>query len=363
MSRLWNPLVTSLSPYIPGEQPALTGLVKLNTNENPYPPSPRVVAAIQVAMAADGEALRRYPDPESVTLKSAIAQHYAGFGIGPAQVFAGNGSDEVLAFVFLALLKQAHPLLFPDVTYSFYPVYCRLYSVDYQTVPLTADFQLDWMAHAHLLSKAGAVIFPNPNAPTGCALPLDALARLAEVYPDIPIVIDEAYVDFGAATAVALVHDYPNLLVVQTFSKSRSLAGLRVGFAIGDASLIEALNRVKNSFNSYPLDRLAQAGALAALEDTSWFTETRQRIISSRGKLSQSLTALGFVVLPSQANFLFARHPDHAASALAAALRERRVLVRHFDLPRIRDFLRITIGTEAECETLLAALRDALAAP
>jgi len=362
MSRFWNPAVCALSPYIPGEQPKIDQLIKLNTNENPYPPSPRAVAAMREVLAGEGEALRRYPDPDGKILKAAIAKQYAAYGIQETQVFVGNGSDEVLAHTFLALLKQAHPLVFPDVTYSFYPSYCRLYGIDFVTIPLDAHFALrveDYVG----ANNVGAIIFPNPNAPTGRAISRSEIAAILRAHPDAPVVIDEAYVDFGAETAVALVNEYPNLLVTQTFSKSRALAGLRVGFAVGDAALIEGLERVKNSFNSYPLDRIALAGAVAALEDEIWFEETRHRVMASRERLITGLAALGFETLPSAANFLFTRHSGYDAALLARQLRERRILVRHFDLPGIRDFLRITIGTEAECETLLAVLSQIFATP
>jgi histidinol-phosphate aminotransferase len=356
MSRFWNPVVHALQPYVPGEQPKIERLVKLNTNENPYPPSPKAVSAMREALAGEGDSLRRYPDPDAKALKAAIARRLSIYNIREEQVFVGNGSDEVLAHVFLALLKQERPLYFPDVTYSFYPVYCRLYGIDFVTVPLDERFAL--RADDFVGVNAGAIVFPNPNAPTGCAISLSEVARIARANPDAPVVIDEAYVDFGADSAVELVNEYPNLLVVQTFSKSRSLAGLRVGFAIGDAALIEGLERVKNSFNSYPLDRVALAGAVAAMEDEAWFEQTRKRVEESREKLAAGLSGLGFEVLPSKANFLFVRHPGYDAVMLARQLRERRILARHFDQPRIRDFLRITIGTEAECETLIATVNQ-----
>jgi len=359
MSRFWSPVVSSLVPYVPGEQPKIAQLVKLNTNENPYPPSPRAVAAMREVLAGEGDLLRRYPDPEGRMLKAAIAKRFAAYGIREEQVFVGNGSDEVLAFVFQALLKQARPLYFPDVTYSFYPSYCRLYGIDFVTVPLADDFAIrvdDYAASGEI----GAIIFPNPNAPTGRSLTLTEIVAILRANPDAPVVVDEAYVDFGADTAVALVNEYPNLLVVQTFSKSHSLAGLRAGFAIGDADLIEALVRVKNSFNSYPLDRVALAGATAAMEDEEWFQATRERVRRSRENLAAALLQLGFVVIPSAANFLFVSLPGYDAAVLTRQLREERILVRHFEQPRIRDFLRITVGTETECEMLIAVLKQIL---
>jgi histidinol-phosphate aminotransferase len=348
MSRYWSEVAKSLTPYVPGEQPKLANLIKLNTNENPYGPSPKALAAIR---EETGEGLRLYPDPEGSRLKAAVAGYFGH--IEPGQVFVGNGSDEVLAHVFLALLKHERPILFPDITYSFYPVYCRLYGVDFETIPLTDRFDIRLEDY---LKANGGIVFPNPNAPTGRALALADIERIVAGNPDSVVVIDEAYVDFGAESAVTLVGRHPNLLVVQTLSKSRSLAGLRVGFAIGDAGLIEALERVKNSFNSYPLDRLALAGAAAAIEDREWFDRTRQAVMRSRDTLTAKMTDLGFEVLPSCANFVFARHPGQDAVGLAQALRERGIVVRHFRLPRIEQYLRITIGTDEQCEALLAAL-------
>jgi histidinol-phosphate aminotransferase len=353
MSRYWSAVAAQLTPYVPGEQPKLPDLVKLNTNENPYPPSPRALAAIQAEV---GAGLRLYPDPNADRLKAAIA---AEFGVNTRQVFVGNGSDEVLAHAFLGLLKHDAPLLFPDITYSFYPVYCGLYGVDYRTLPLADDFSI--RVDDYLDGPCGAIIFPNPNAPTGRLLPLAEIERLLVGRPDCVVAVDEAYIDFGGESAVGLVQRYPNLLVIQTLSKSRSLAGLRVGFAIGHADLIEALERVKNSFNSYPLDRLAIVGAAAAIEDREHFDATRQAVIHSREQLVADLAALGFQVLPSAANFVFARHPGHDAGELAAALRARSIIVRHFRLPRIEQYLRISIGTDAQCATLVGALRDILA--
>jgi histidinol-phosphate aminotransferase len=354
MSRFWSATVRALQPYVPGEQPKLANLVKLNTNENPYGPSPKALAAMQAEV---GDTLRLYPDPESVRLREAVASFFGN--ITPEQVFVGNGSDEVLAHVFMALLKHHRPILFPDITYSFYPVYCRLYGVEYQTVPLDDSFSLRSTDYAQ---PNGGIIFPNPNAPTGRALPLDEVEALLKAHPDSVVVVDEAYIDFGGESAVPLVNRYPNLLVVQTLSKSRSLAGLRVGFAIGHADLIDGLQRVKNSFNSYPLDRCAIAGATAAIEDREWFDRTRQAVISTREKLTLDLAALGFEVLPSAANFVFVRHPRHDAEKSALALRQRGIIVRHFKLPRIEQFLRITVGTDEQCATLIAALEDILSA-
>lgn len=355
MSRFWSPVVGTLSPYVPGEQPKLQNLVKLNTNEHPYGPSPKVIEAIR---AASDDTLKLYPDPSSDQLRQAIA---ATVGVQANQVFVGNGSDEVLAHAFLALLKHDKPLRFPDITYSFYPVYCGLYGIEYETVPLSADFSInvdDYLPGAS--GQAGAIIFPNPNAPTGRALSLADVERIVAANPDAVVVVDEAYVDFGGESAVGLVARYDNLLVVQTLSKSRSLAGLRVGFAVGSAELIDGLERVKNSFNSYPIDRLASAGAVAALEDTEYFEQTRQAVIETRSRMTAGLEALGFEVLPSAANFVFARHPLKDAAGLAADLRERSIIVRHFRHARIDQFLRITVGTDEQVNLLLKALAEVL---
>ncbi len=345
-------MVHRLTPYVPGEQPKLSHLVKLNTNENPYGPSPRVLDAIRAELS---DALRLYPDPNAEPLKQAIADYY---GVTPVQVFVGNGSDEVLAHVFQALFQHPAPLLFPDITYSFYPVYCGLYGIDFATIPLTEDFTL---RVADYLRPNGGVLFANPNAPTGCLLPLADIAWLLGHNQDSVVVVDEAYIDFGGDTAISLVNRYPNLLVTQTLSKSRALAGLRVGLAVGHPELIEALERVKNSFNSYPLDRLAIAGAVAAFADREHFERTRQAVIASRAALVAALQNLGFTVLPSAANFIFARYPQRDAAALAAALRERHIIVRHFRQSRIEQFLRITIGDPAQNAVLLAALGEILA--
>ena len=343
----WSPLVKTLVPYIPGEQPKVANLIKLNTNENPYPPSPLALQAMQQAV---GEGLRLYPDPDASALKQAIADYY---GVERQQVFVGNGSDEVLAHAFMAFFKQNQPILFPDISYSFYKVYAGLYEVDYQTVPLNEQFQI---AVDDYQQPNGGIIFPNPNAPTACLLPLVAIEQVLKANPDRVVIIDEAYIDFGGQTAISLVNQYPQLLVVQTLSKSRSLAGLRVGLAVGQAHLIEALERVKNSFNSYPMDKVAIAGAVAAFEDKAYFQQTCQAIIDGRIWLTAQLEQLGFEVLPSAANFVFARHPQQDAAQLAQALREQAIIVRHFKQTRIEQFLRITIGKKWDNQELVRVL-------
>jgi histidinol-phosphate aminotransferase len=355
MSQYWSAVVHGLTPYVPGEQPKLANLVKLNTNEHPYGPSPRAIEAIR---AEASDALRLYPDPTAERLKVAIATRH---GIAPQQVFVGNGSDEVLAHAFMALLKHDRPLRFPDISYSFYPVYCGLYDIAFETVALDESLAIrpdDYLPAGD--DAAGGIIFPNPNAPTGRLLPLAEVERIVAGNPQCVVVIDEAYVDFGGESAIPLTARHSNLLVVQTLSKSRSLAGLRVGFAVGHPDLIEALDRVKDSFNSYPLDRLAIVGAVAAIEDEEYFERTRQAVIRTRGQLVTDLAALGFEVLPSAANFVFATHPTRDAGELAAELRKRAIIVRHFRQLRIEQFLRITVGTDAQCAALIGALREIL---
>lgn len=351
MNPFWSQTARELSPYVPGEQPRVADLVKLNTNESPFGPSPLAVEAMRAAAA---DTLRLYPDPEASELREALAAHR---GVEPEQVFVGNGSDEVLAHAFVALLKQPKKLLFPDVTYSFYPVWAQLFDLVCETVPLDDGMRVRVEDYRR---EAGAIIIANPNAPTGIALPRAEIARLLDEHADIPVVVDEAYVDFGGESAAPLIADHPNLLVVQTMSKSRALAGLRVGYALGDAGLIEALIRVKDSFNSYPLGRIAQAGATASVRDDAYFRASCARVAAGRDAMTGELERLGFVVLPSSANFVFARHPAMGGAELAAALRERAVLVRHFNKPRTAPYLRITVGTGDDTRRLIAAATEIL---
>jgi len=342
-----NPLLSRglerLMPYTPGEQPKIADLLKLNTNENPYGPSPAAIEAIR--NAAD-DSLRLYPDPASSRLREAIARRC---GVEPAMVFVGNGSDEILAHAFRAFFVQDRPLLSPDISYSFYPVYCGLFGIDSVRIPLADDFGIRLADYER---ENGGIVFANPLAS------IEALLRRNR---DSVVLVDEAYADFGGESAVGLVRRHPNLLVVQTLSKSRSLAGLRVGFAIGDPGLIAALETIKGSFNSYPIDRLAQAAALAAIEDEAWFEDTRRRVIDARETLAGQLRELGFEVLPSATNFIFARHRTVPGRTLFDALRREGILVRRFDAPRIDQFLRITIGTPAQCQRLRDALAEILA--
>jgi histidinol-phosphate aminotransferase len=359
MSMFWSSVVHRLSPYVPGEQPRVHDLVKLNTNENPYPPSPHVLAALRAELASDGASLRLYPDPASLAVRQAAA---APWGLSDEEVFVGNGSDEVLAFAFQALLNHPDqgPLLFPDISYSFYPSYCRLYGIAFETFAVDAQFEI---ALETLPAHMGGLIFPNPNAPTGIALSRDRIYRFLRDRPQLMVVIDEAYVDFGADSCVGLIRECPNLLITQSLSKSRALAGLRLGLAFGSAPLIAALIRVKDSFNSYPVDRLAGLAAVEALRDTRWLSENIAQVVHDRQWLSQALEDLGFSVLPSKANFVFARHPEHGGAALLEKLREKKILVRQFNRPRIADYLRISVGTPAQCQTLVKAMKEILERP
>jgi len=351
MSKFWSKRTFDLDPYTPGEQPQDQQYIKLNTNENPYPPSPKAIEAMR--SAAD-ESMRLYPDPNATSLKRAIAEYYA---LDENQVFVGNSSDEVLAHTFVALLKHEKPLLFPDISYSFYPAYCSLFGITSKRIPLDENFLIQAKDYE---VENGGIVFPNPNAPSGIALSLIEIEKIVKANPDSAVVVDEAYVDFGAETAVPLIALYPNLLITQTFSKSRSLAGLRVGFALGQPELIEGLERVKNSFNSYPLDRAAIAGATASIQDKTYFEDTCQKIIATRNRITIDLEALDFLVLPSKTNFIFAKPKSHDAAKLYQQLKEAGILVRYFSAPRIDAFLRITIGTDSEMDTFLEKLKALL---
>lgn len=352
--RLWSPLVRELVPYMAGEQPKLANLTKLNTNESPFPPSPKVREAIIAALGTDGDCLRLYPDPDATALRQAIAQQQ---GLNVDQVFVGNGSDEVLAHIFKAFFCQEKPLLYPEISYSFYPVYSQFFQLNTVPIALADDFSVDIAAYQQ---ANGGIIIANPNAPTGMLLGLDQIEQVLQQHPDSVVVIDEAYIDFGGKSAISLIAHYGNLVVCQTTSKSRALAGLRVGMAFAQPQLIAALMRVKDSFNSYPLDRMAMAGAIASFEDQAYFEQTCQQVIANREVLVAQLEQLGFVVLPSGANFVFARHPDHAGLDLATRLRAAGIIVRHFNKPKIHPFLRITIGTIEQNQRLVAQLTDML---
>ena len=354
MSKFWSSTITGLDPYQPGEQPKAKQYIKLNTNESPYSCSPLALSAMKDEVS---ENLRLYPDPNGDELKQAIADFYK---VEKSNVFIGNGSDEVLAHAFVGLMRQAKPLAYPDISYSFYPVYCNLFGIDAVQVPLTEKFEID---PDDYLGMDGPVILPNPNAPTGIALSLAEVRTILESRADYTVIIDEAYVDFGAESAISLIAEYPNLLVVQTLSKSRSLAGIRVGFAVGNTALIEGLERVKNSFNPYPLGRIELSGATAAVKDIEYFDSCRQKIIATREAATVSLGELGFEVLPSSANFVFAKPPStSSAEYLYTELKERGVLVRYFNKPRVSEYLRISIGTDEEMEVLIGQLRQILGA-
>lgn len=353
MSRYWSEHVAGLTPYTPGEQPKIDRLLKLNTNEHPYGPSPRALEAIRQGA---NDALRLYPDPESTTLRQAVADFY---GVAPEQVMPGNGSDEVLAHVFNALFRHGdRPLLMPDITYSFYKTYCKLYDIPARLVPLADDFSIRPEDYLEVAEPIAGIIFANPNAPTGIALQLADIERIATGNPDVAVVVDEAYVDFGADTAISLIERCPNVVVIHTFSKSRALAGMRVGYSVASREVTEGLVRVKNSFNSYPIDRLAITAAVAAMEDRQYFEETTRKVVEAREWMVNQLTTIGFKVLPSSANFVFARHPSQDAGELAAKLREQGILVRYFQAPRVDQYLRITVGTLEDCGQLCHVLSE-----
>lgn len=353
MSRFWSHHVSGLTPYIPGEQPKIDNLLKLNTNEHPYGPSPRALEAIR---AGADDLLRLYPDNESTALRVAVGKRY---GVDPAQVMPGNGSDEVLAHVFNALFRHGdRTLLMPDITYSFYKTYCKLYDIPVRLQPLAEDFSIRPEDYIGLDEPIAGIIFANPNAPTGIALELDQIERIAQANPDVAVVVDEAYVDFGAETAIALIGRCPNVVVIHTLSKSRALAGMRVGYSVASREITEGLLRVKDSFNSYPLDRLSIAAAAAAIDDQEYFAEITRKVTEARGWLTKQLETVGFEVLPSKANFVFARHPEHDAAELATGLRQQGILVRHFQIPRISQYLRITVGTPEQCQRLCNTLSE-----
>ena len=354
MSKFWSKVVHTLTPYIPGEQPKLNNLIKLNTNENPYGPSSKVINVIK---QFSDDTLRLYPDPNSEALKKMIADY---FKVNINNIFVGNGSDEVLAIAFQALLKHDRPILFPDITYSFYPAYCKLYEIDFKIIPLNESFEI---ALEGYLAPNGGVIFPNPNAPTGIPLPLNQIEKFLKKNNDSLLIVDEAYVDFGTESAVHLTQKYNNLLVTHSFSKSRALAGLRLGYAIGHQDLIEALIRVKDSFNSYPIDRLALVAGIESFKDDLYFKNICQKVIATKLKFVNELASLNFLVLPSGANFVFAKHLSKDGKLIVSELREHGIVVRRFDKPvRISSYIRFTIGSDDEMDTLLKTLKLILSA-
>lgn len=347
MSRLWSSMAKRTEPYVPGEQLDEADILKLNTNENPYPPAPAVREAIAEEME---RALQLYPPPSADSLRREIAARY---DLTPDNVFAGNGSDEVLAFSFMAFFESGRTIRFPAITYSFYPVYAKLFNIPFKEMPLKDDFTL---RPADYFEAEGGVVFPNPNAPTGIYLSLSGVKDIVENNPDQVVIVDEAYIDFAPESAVSLIHAYDNLLIVQTMSKSRSLAGLRVGFALGHPDLIKGLTRVKNSFNSYTLDRLALAGATASIRDQAYFEQTTAKIKNTRTWASEQMEQYGFHVLPSRANFIFVQHEEIAARTLYEKLKAASVLVRHFNKQPVAEWLRITIGSDDEMREFFKTL-------
>ena len=347
MNKYWSKLASGLEPYVPGEQPRDRKYIKLNTNENPYGPSPKVLEAIKTAV---DDSLRLYPDPTCDMLLSAAAESY---GVKKDQIFAGNGSDEVLAFAFMAFFDPGRTILFPNITYSFYPVYASLFQLDYKTIPLDSKYSIPVEDFMH---SSGGVVIANPNAPTGKALPASTIRMILDGNRDTVVIADEAYIDFGGESVIGLIDEYPNLLVVHTFSKSRSLAGMRIGFAFGNQELIKALNSVKNSFNSYTLDRLAIVAGTAALRDAEYYNEMNRKIIATREWFVRELSSRGFQVLESAANFIFVSHATIPAEQIFKELREKGILVRYFKKPIIDNHLRISIGTDAEMDSVIKAL-------
>ena len=347
MSKFWSEAAKRCVPYVPGEQINKTEIIKLNTNENPYPPSPEVRKAIADGTNRD---LNLYPSPTADQLKREIA---AFNHLSKDNIFVGNGSDEILALAFMAFFDTNKKIKYPSISYSFYPVYAKLFNIQTEEVPLNNDFTIPVDSFYH---SEGGVIFPNPNAPTSIYLEIEAVKEILENNPNQVVIVDEAYIDFASESAVSLIDSYENLLVIQTMSKSRSLAGLRVGFALGHPNLIEGLTRIKDSFNSYTLDRLAITGAVAAMKDVAYFNETRQRIIQTREWTIAEMERRGFSVLPSQANFIFATHPDQHAGQLYATLKGKGILVRHFEKKSIEDYIRITIGTDEQMEEFFKVL-------
>jgi histidinol-phosphate aminotransferase len=350
----WSNIIKNYEPYTPGEQPGDKKYIKLNANENPYPPSPKVLEALKEAVGND---LRLYPDSECLSLRKTIAQYYSLSG---ENIFVGNGSDELLGFSFIAFFKKDKPILFPEVSYSFYPIYANIFEVDYKEVPLDNGFGI--IAKDYCQDNGG-IIFPNPNAPTGRILSLKDVTEIIESNQGNVVIVDEAYIDFGGETAVPLISRYPNLLVLRTFSKSRSLAGMRLGYAMGNKDLIDGLNRVKHSFNSYTLDRLALVAGMEAIKDEDYFIKTREKVKSTREFVSKELIDLGFNVIPSCANFIFISHKSKSALEMQKYLKDEGLLVRHFNKKGIENFLRVTIGTDEEMGEFVGRIKSFMINP
>lgn len=351
MENLWTENLRNIEPYVPGEQSAETNIVKINANENPYPPSPKVAEVIK---NFDADKLRLYPNANATPLKQALADYY---NVDIKNVFVGNGSDDVIAIVFQSVFNSNLPIVYPDLTYSFYPVWCSLFNIKYKTYPVDEDFRIHVEDYKE---KNGGVIIPNPNAPTSIGEDLEFVERLMEYNQDSVVVIDEAYVDFGGISSVELTKKYENLLVTGTFSKSRSLAGLRIGFAIGSEKLISVLEAVKNSYNSYTVDSLSIAAGRASILDNEYFKSTCQKIINTRTRVTNEMRALGFKVLDSSTNFIFATKDDLCMKDLFAYLKTKKVFIRYFSVPRIENYVRISIGTDEEMDIFLKEVKGYL---
>ena len=345
----WESYVRKVVPYVPGEQPQEQRMIKLNTNENPYPPAPGVIRALK---EFDTDRLRLYPEPTCKVLVDAIAEYY---GLKSSQVFVGVGSDDVLAMCFLTFFNSGRPILFPDITYSFYDVWAELFNIPYERPALDEAFRI---RREDYYGDNGGVIFPNPNAPTGVQEDLTFIEDILKHNRDVIVIVDEAYIDFGGESALPLINQYDNLLVVRTFSKSRSMAGIRIGYAIGNPALIHYLNDVKYSFNSYTMNTVSLICGSASIDDEAYFQEKRKQIIETREWSKKELAALGFRFQDSSSNFIFATHPDYPAKELFEALRGEHIFVRYFNKPRIDNYLRITIGTEDEMKALFRFLRE-----
>lgn len=347
----WESNIRRVIPYTPGEQPKVSDVIKLNTNENPYPPTPRVM---EILNSYECGRMRLYPDTNSEVLVNALADFYK---VKSSQVFVGVGSDDVISMAFLTFFNSEKPILFPDITYSFYDVWADVYRIPYKTIPLTEDFRID---PADYKIENGGIIFPNPNAPTGVLESLDTIEEILKANPDSVVMVDEAYIDFGGKSVLSLLDKYENLLVIQTFSKSRSMAGMRIGFAIGSEKMIKYLNDVKFSINSYTMNPLTQLCGSEAVKDAEYFYETTKKIMETREDAKKRLTALGFTFPDAMSNFIFATHPDYDAAEIFTALKERKIFVRHWNKPRISQYLRITIGTPEEMDSFFAALEEIL---
>ncbi|MBR5504543.1 MAG: histidinol-phosphate transaminase [Methanobrevibacter sp.] len=344
----WENNVRKVEPYVPGEQPKAEKMIKLNTNECPYPPSPKVMEAMQNLSA---NCMRLYPDPAVTDLRQALADYY---NVKIEQVFVGVGSDDVIANAFMTFFNSDKPILFPDITYSFYDVWAELFKIPYERIALTTDFRINPEDYK---KENGGIIFPNPNAPTGVLESLDMIEDVLKANPDVVVMVDEAYIDFGGKTSLSLVDKYENLLVIQTFSKSRAMAGMRIGFAIGNEKLIGYLNDVKFSFNSYTMNQTSIAMGVACVKDDAYFKETVEKVIATRERVKIELKKLGFSFPDAKSNFIFAAHEKISAAEIFGACKKENIFVRYFKKPRIDNYLRISIGTDEEMDTLLAFLK------